>query len=128
MDGIVFDVGSVHGTDRPLLSFGWVCGPHDFSILLNGVLTLQDEHNGGAGRHEGAEAVEKRPGFMDRIESFRRRLRQMHQSYSDGSEPRLLISIDDVTNNVFFYCVRLDDCERSFTHRLKFSSPVSNPT
>ena len=65
---------------------------------------------------------------MDRVESIRRRLRQMHQSHSDGSESRLLISIDDVTNNVLFYRIRLDDCERSFTHRLKFSSPVSHPT
>src|SRR5687768_4375556 len=116
MHGIEFNVGPMRGANGPLLGLGRIGGAHQLTVLLDGIIALQDKNDGRPGRHKGAEAVEKWSCFVHGVKPFSDRLSHLYQFHGNGLQTSLFITTDDVADRLFLDGVRLDDRERTFTH------------
>ena len=102
MYGVEFDIRSMCFADGPRVGFRWVGRPHQLTILFDGIVTLQHKDDGRPGRHEAAEAPERRARFMYGIKPLSHGLRHVNQLDRHRLQPGLLIAIDNISTTFFF--------------------------
>ena len=89
MDGVEFNICSVRFAYGPGIGFRGVGRSHQLAILLDGIVALQHKDDRRSGRHEGAEALEKRASFVYGIKPLRHRLRHVNHLDGDRLQPPL---------------------------------------
>lgn len=121
MNGVRFDALGEQLADRAFGSVSRVRRAHDFTVLRNSVLALQDLHDNRFSRHGGDEAAVERAFLVNGIESASLLFGQLDTLLGNNAQTSSLEHGIDLAGQVTLRGVGLDDGKRALESHL--SSP-----
>lgn len=109
MESVFPHIGPQQLTESTWCGFGRIGGANDFSILLNGVFTLESHDDNGTAAHELRELIEERAFAVHGIETARFAQREVDSLHCANPETFVFKTLDDRPDFVLLDGVGFDD-------------------